>query len=192
MSSNAQPAEPRTRSRLFSRLGLVVFGGLLIWMIWTMLDGQHLPLGTQGPAWSLPLADGSGERLALEDLRGKVVVLDFWSTGCAPCRRQIPELKTLWRKMKPRGVVVVGITTGGESLDETVRFGRDHRLDYPVVLDDRGVAATAYEVKTLPTLYVLDRRGKITAAHNGYWPLTDIAAAVNEALEESGEQLSAR
>jgi hypothetical protein len=47
-------------------------------------------------------------------------------------------------------------------------------------------------VRTLPTLYVLDRQGKITAAHNGFWPLTDIAAAVNLALEEDGEAVSVR
>jgi peroxiredoxin len=189
MSDPAQ-APPR-KSRLASRIALVVGGAILAWMIWTMLGGQHLPIGTPGPAWKLPLADGSGERLALEDLAGKVVVLDFWSITCAPCRRQLPELKELWRKLKPRGVVVIGITAGGETLAELSEFGRAHRLDYPVVLDERGTVAAAYEVRTLPTLYVLDRGGRITAAHNGFWPLTDLATAVNEALA-SGEQVSAR
>lgn len=189
----SEPApNPPPNRRLVSRLALILGSAVLLWMIWSMLGGQHLPVGSPGPAWKLPLADGSGERLALEDLAGKVVVLDFWSTGCAPCRRQLPELKTLWRQLKPRGVVVVGVTTGGETLEEVREFGRAHRLDYPVVLDERGAVAAAYEVRSLPTLYVLDRRGTITAAHNGFWPVTDIAAAVNEALAGAGDHVARR
>jgi peroxiredoxin len=164
------------------RVGLAVLVVLGAWFAWSLAGDPLLPVGTRAPAFDLPLADGSGDTLSLESLQGRVVVLDFWSTTCRPCLREMEDLKVLWRRMKPRGVTVVGLSTGGESPAQIARFGKDRNVDYPLVVDPGRVAA-AYQVRSLPTLYVIDREGRISAAHSGYWPLDDVAEAVSRALE---------
>jgi peroxiredoxin len=172
---------PSGSSRSF-RLGLALLVLLAAWLIWNMLGDNLLPVGSQAPAFELPLADGSGETLSLADLEGRVVVLDFWSTTCPPCLREMEDLKVLWRRLKPRGVTVVGLSTGGETPAQIARFGKDRSVDYPLVVD-RGAVAAAYQVSSLPTLYVLDRDGRVAATHSGYWPLEDVAHEVRAVLD---------
>lgn len=164
------------------RLGLILLIVLAAWFVWRMLSDPLLPIGSVAPTFELALADGSGDTLSLDDLEGRVVVLDFWSTTCPPCLREMEDLKVLWRRMKPRGVTVVGLSTGGESPAQIARFGKDRGVDYPLVVD-RGAVSAAYRVRSLPTLYVLDKTGRIAEAHSGYWPLDDVAGAVSRALE---------
>jgi peroxiredoxin len=178
-----RPKETSSSSgRRSFRLGLVILIALAAWMIWSLLGDDLLPAGSPAPAFELPLADEAGGTLSLTDLEGKVVVLDFWSTTCPPCLREMEDLKVLWRRMKPRGVSVVGVSTGGESPSQVARFGEDRGVDYPLVVDGGAVAA-AYRVSSLPTLYVIDANGRIAATHSGYWPLDDVARAVSAALE---------
>jgi peroxiredoxin len=164
-------------------MGLVLLILIAAWLAWTMFSDRLLPDGTDAPPWELRLAEPAGGKLASSDLQGEVVVLDFWSTTCPPCLRQMEDLKVLWRRMKPRGVTVIGVSTGGESPRQIARFGKDRGVDYPLVID-RGPVATAYRVSSLPTLYVLGRDGRIAASHSGYWPLEDVASAVVAALED--------
>jgi peroxiredoxin len=175
------PKSPPSSSRRSYRIGLVLLAVLAAWLIWNMLGDNLLPEGEPAPAFELPLADDSGETLSLADLQGRVVVLDFWSTTCPPCLREMEDLKVLWRRMKPRGVTVVGISTGGESPAQIARFGADRGVDYPLVVD-RGAVSAAYLVRSLPTLYIVGKDGRISAAHSGYWPLDDVALAVSTAL----------
>jgi len=179
---STEPKSHTSGNRWSFRLGLGLLVVLAAWFAWSMLGDPLLPVGSQAPPFELPLADGSGETLALADLEGRVVVLDFWSTTCRPCLREIEDLKVLWRRMKPRGVTVIGLSTGGESPAQIARFGKERGVDYPLVVD-RGRVAAAYQVRTLPTLYVIDGSGRIAEAHSGYWPLDDVAAAVSRALE---------
>jgi peroxiredoxin len=176
------PQRRSTGNRWSFRLGLVLLVVLAGWLMWSMFGDDLLPVGTAAPPFELPLADGSGDTLSLADLDGRVVVLDFWSTTCPPCLREMEDLKVLWRRMKPRGVTVVGISTGGESPAQIDRFGKARGVDYPLVVD-RGAVAAAYRVSSLPTLYVIDKTGRIAEAHGGYWPLDDVAVAVSRALE---------
>jgi len=178
--SPQQEAKQSAPRRSF-RLGVIILVVLAAWLGWSLLRDDLLPVGSPAPTFELPLADGSGGTLSLEELAGRVVVLDFWSTTCPPCLREIEHLKVLWRRMKPRGVMIVGLSAGGESAAQIARFGRDRDIDYPLVVD-RGAAAASYRVSSLPTVYVIGRDGRVVAAHSGYWPLDDVARAVNEAL----------
>ncbi|MBW2277008.1 MAG: TlpA family protein disulfide reductase, partial [Deltaproteobacteria bacterium] len=165
---NEGPQKQPSGSRWSFRLGLVMLTVLAAWFVWTMLSDPLLPIGSKAPTFELPLTDGSGNTLSLADLEGRVVVLDFWSTTCRPCLLEMEDLKVLWRRMKPRGVTVVGLSTGGESLAQIARFGKDRGVDYPLVID-QGQVAASYRVRSLPTLYVLDKTGRIAEAHSGYW-----------------------
>lgn len=181
-SINASTRSAR-KSSIVSRIGLVIIAGLVIYfgsMIWS---GSLLKNGTDAPQWTLPIADGSGQKLSLQDLRGKIVVLDFWSTTCAPCMKEMKELDKIQHRMKSREVVVVGVASGGESLREVTEFRRRKNVEYPLVVDKTGAVSNSYQVRSLPTIYVIDKDGKIADSHQGFWDATDVAKAVNRAFE---------
>ncbi len=169
-------------SVLQNRVGIVMLAFICVWFASRLWSDPLLEVDTIAPDWTLHLADGSGKTLGLEDLRGKVVVLDFWSTTCAPCRRQMEELDAIWRELEQKDTVIIGVATGGENVSEVVEFKKNKRIPYPLVVDP-GTAAHAYKVRSLPTLYILDKQGKIAAAHLGIWDRRGIVQAVNKALD---------
>ncbi len=181
--NNTASTRTTRKNGIASRIGLVIIAGLVIYfgsMIW---GGSLLADGSDAPLWTLPIADGSGQKLSLQDLRGKVVVLDFWSTTCPPCMKEMKELEKIWRRMKSREVVVVGVACGGETLAEVTEFGSDKNVEYQLVVDKTGAVSDTYLVRSLPTIYVIDKDGKIADSHRGFWDGTDVAKAVNRALE---------
>jgi len=186
MSGGAKsPARPRGRAG--RAVALVAIAALIAGLFVVQLTGGGtLAEGAAAPAFSLPRADRAGESVDLARLGGKVVVLDFWSTTCPPCLAEMEELETLARRMGPRGVEVVGISAGGEPVDEVARFLRGRGISYAIAVDEIGATVAAYRVRTLPTLYVVDAAGRIAAGHVGFWPEDEIAAAVAEALAAAG------
>lgn len=157
---------------------LVVVAALGALELW---QAALLPTGTMAPAWRLAVARDPGARLSLAELRGKVVVLDFFSLTCPPCRRQADVLEELGRAREREDLVIVGISAGGESAEEIAAHGKSKDIAYPLLLGE-GPALDAFRVQTLPTLYVLDRKGIIIATHVGFWPRDDLLEAVDEAF----------
>ncbi len=166
-----------------SRIWIVFLILLVAWFIYKMSQGNLLPQGSKAPLWRLPVAGESSKTLGLEELQGKVVVLDFWSTSCPPCMSQMEELDVVWRQTKSRGVVVVGIATGGESIMEIAAFKKKKNVPYPLVVDTEGTTAVAYQVIAIPTLYILDREGNIAHAKRGFWDRESLIRAVGQTVE---------
>jgi len=114
------------------------------------------------PAPPLP-TDGewiNARPLCWEDLRGKVVLLDFWATWCAPCIQAIPELNALQDRYRRHGLVVIGICheRGAERMAEVAR---QSRIRYPIVADNGLATIRAYRVDTYPDYYLVDRAGRV-------------------------------
>jgi len=119
------------------------------------------------PDLALPLLEGGETRL--EDLRGKVVVLDFWATWCPPCVESLPALGRVTREFSGPDLVTLTVNRDdGPDREAKVRAFLDRRglSDLAVALDD-GRAAGALKVRALPTLVVLDRDGRVAMAHVG-------------------------
>ena len=107
----------------------------------------------------------SGEELALSDLRGKVVVLNFWATWCPPCREEMPSFESIYREYKDRDVVFVGVAVA--DTEERARdFVEGVGVTYPIGLDTSGIAET-YKVTAMPTTFFIDREGTITRKLQG-------------------------
>jgi len=109
--------------------------------------------------FELPAVDG-GE-LAMDEFRGKYVLLDFWATWCVPCLAQTSDLKRILRKYREKDLVVLGLNN--EELDTTRAFLRKHKPAYPMLIDVKGELMSLYGVSSLPVLVLLDRSGNILA-----------------------------
>jgi thiol-disulfide isomerase/thioredoxin len=102
--------------------------------------------------------------------QGKVTLVDFWATWCAPCRASMPRLQNLWKEYAPRGVELYSVNTDDESPNrkpQVEEFLLQNQLSFPVVLDDDGMASDSFRVSLLPTLLVIDKAGKVVWSRIG-------------------------
>jgi cytochrome c biogenesis protein CcmG, thiol:disulfide interchange protein DsbE len=138
--------------------------GLLIWKVAkgddsavtsSLADGKAVP----APDFTLAKLDGSGD-LALESLRGKTVVLNFWASWCGPCKDETPLLQKGWQRWQGKDVVFVGIDVKdfrGDARSFVRRFG----VTYPNVYDGKGSTVGRYGVTGFPETYFIDARGRV-------------------------------
>jgi len=107
------------------------------------------------------LTDLQGKSWHLADLHGKVVLVNFWATWCPPCRKEMPDLETLYDKYKDKGLVVLAISD--EESAKVVPFIAERKIGYPIALDPGGAVHKAYLVEGIPKSFVYDRNGKLVA-----------------------------
>jgi peroxiredoxin len=107
------------------------------------------------------LPDLHGKAWHLQDLRGKVVLVNFWATWCPPCRKEMPDLDALYNKFKDQGFVVLAISD--EEAAKVSPFISDHKISYPVLLDPGRKVNDAFIVYGIPKSFVYDRSGKMVA-----------------------------
>ena len=138
--------------------------------------------GIAEPAPDVELATTDGKPLKLSDLRGQVVLLNFWATWCVPCRSEIPSLNAMERDLASRGFKVLGVTTS-DSADLVREYQKDVRQDYTVALGDDGVAAR-YSVGVLPTTFIIDRQGRVRHRVIGEKSRAQFEALVRPLLDE--------
>ena len=119
-----------------------------------------MPVKVKPPALDFMLDDLNGKTWRLKDLRGKVVVINFWATSCPVCRVEMPTLQEFWRRMKKVDVQVLTIHVGGTE-KEVRDFVREHKLTLPVLHDEFKRVARAWGVFQLPITFVLDTNGKL-------------------------------
>ncbi len=119
------------------------------------------PTALQAPALQLPALDDSRRDLA--DLRGRVVLVNFWATWCPPCVEEIPSLQRLYRRLHAEGLEILAVDVG-ESAESMRDFLRDKPIDFPVLMDQDGAALRRWGIYAFPTTLVLDRRHRIRYA----------------------------
>jgi thiol-disulfide isomerase/thioredoxin len=119
------------------------------------------------PAPELALKDIRGRTLRLSDYRGKVVLLNFWATWCAPCRAEMPDLVKWQREHKSRGLQVIGVTYPPQELAEVRQFIRSIKVNYPVAMGREETKALFDKGETLPVTVVIDRKGTVRGVIQG-------------------------
>ncbi|MGA7077387.1 MAG: TlpA disulfide reductase family protein [Terriglobales bacterium] len=107
------------------------------------------------------LTDLAGKRWTFSELRGKVILVNFWATWCPPCRKKMPDLDALYGRFSAKGFVVLGISD--EEADKVSPFIRDHKVSFPVLLDPGRKVHEALAVEGIPKSFVYDREGKLVA-----------------------------
>jgi peroxiredoxin/outer membrane lipoprotein-sorting protein len=116
------------------------------------------------PAPEFALNDLQGKQVRLADYKGKIVVLNVFAHWCGPCRKEAPELeKDLWQAYKARDVVVLGVATWAQDnpTKRAEEFAREFKLTFPVLVDAENKVAEMYQVRGVPTTFIIDREGVV-------------------------------
>jgi peroxiredoxin len=107
------------------------------------------------------LKDLAGKSWSFSDLRGKVVLLNFWATWCPPCRKEMPDLEALYERFNSKGLVVLGISD--DETEKIASFVRERKVTFPVLLDTGRKVSDKLVADGIPMSYVYDRDGKLVA-----------------------------
>lgn len=147
-----------------------------------------------------PSLDGAGEwinspPLTLAELRGKVVLVDFWTYSCINCLRTLPYLRAWAQKYGPEGLVVIGVHAPEFGFERDVRrvrqAARDGRLDYPIVLDNDFTLWRAFRNQAWPALYFIDAMGRVRHRQLGEGNYERAEEVIRELLQEAGKPAQA-
>ncbi len=142
---------------------------LLAASFWTLADAANaLTEGDKAPAFAAKSLTGNGN-LSLAKYRGKVVYVDFWASWCGPCNKSLPLLAEL-RKEFPRDQFEVLAINVDKDLDKARALLSKHDIQYPSVSDPQGQLPETFGLKTMPTSYLIDRKGVIRHVHKGFRP----------------------
>ena len=120
----------------------------------------------EAPARTLPVLGSNGER-SLADLKGKVVVLNFWASWCTPCKAEAPVLERAQHRLQSSGAGTVLGVTYRDATPNSLNFVRKNRVTYPSIRDVDGDLAQDYGTRALPETFVIDRQGRIAAISRG-------------------------
>lgn len=112
------------------------------------------------PAPNFTLQDLEGRKIALRELKGKVVLLEFWATWCAPCRDSLPAIEKIYTAYQGKGLAVLGVSLDSGDWDSVKAFVKEFGITFPVLKGDDDVSQR-YMVRTIPLSIILDREGTI-------------------------------
>lgn len=143
------------------RLGpLLLSAGMLVTPpAWAVAGGEV------APAFSLPNA--SGHNVDLEKLRGGVVYVDFWASWCAPCRRSFPWMNEMTRKYGAKGLTIVAINVD-KKREDAEKFLTLAPAEFTIVYDPAGKVPASWQVKAMPSSYLVDAAGKVVLVETGF------------------------
>lgn len=132
------------------------------WEVQPKLGYNLTPLPKPVPAPQFTLEDMDKDKHSLEDLRGKVVLLNFWATWCPPCRREMPSMERLYQKLSGEKFTVIAINQM-EDADHVFAYTGQLDVDptFTILFDKDSKVSNSYDVKGLPTTYLIDKQGNI-------------------------------
>ncbi|MBI1363542.1 MAG: redoxin domain-containing protein [Proteobacteria bacterium] len=143
---------------------------------------KYIPYPQPLPAPEVTWQDRAGKAVALKDLKGYVVVVNFWATWCGPCVMEMPELDALQQRYGSAGLLVAAVSVDEGGLNTIESFYKEHNIrNLPVFSDPTADAPASFNVRTLPASFVIDRDGQLVGMLPGYgsW-MSDSARMVLE------------
>ena len=139
---------------------------ILISLIIIPFTVSAISVGETVPLFKARAIDGN-KSLALNDYRGKVVLIDFWASWCPPCLRSLPKYDDLRREIGTSDFEIIAINVD-ENTDDARKFLQKHPVDYPIAKDPKGILPSVYGIKVMPTSYLIDRDGVVQYVHTAF------------------------
>jgi thiol-disulfide isomerase/thioredoxin len=152
--------------------------------------GDPVTLAQAAATLDFTLKDLQGRPVKLSDLRGHPVIVDFWATWCGPCRKQIPELKAIYREYQSRGLIVIGVacdTVMGDGVGAITPYIKEMGITYPILLADSALV-DRLDLEYIPLTFFVDRYGSVVSRMSGAHrrgELSQIARALVENNQQS-------
>jgi peroxiredoxin len=147
--------------------------------------GLSAPVPARMP--EVTLTTIKGEQLTAADLRGKVVLVNFWATSCVTCVKEMPKLVETYRKHRDRGFETIAVAMSYDPPNYVLHYAEKNALPFKVALDPLGAAARAFgDVSLTPTTFVIDRRGAIVKRYLGEPDFAELDQLVEGKLAEAG------
>jgi peroxiredoxin len=127
------------------------------------------------------LKDLHGRKVDIRQFKGKIIFLNFWATWCGPCKEEMPGLEVLHKQFKEKDFVLLTISVDYEGLKPVQEFVNKHRYTFPVLLDPQGETLDLFDVKGIPTTFVIDKKGRMIGRAIGprNWESPEVASLIN-------------
>ncbi len=150
------------------------------------VDTERSEVGFKAPAFTV--RNLKGQRVQLADHKGKVVILNLWATWCGPCRVEMPGMENLYRRYRSQGLEILAVSLDKGSSDKVQVFADEYQLSFPVLLDSDGQVESRYSSFTIPTTYVIDKKGMVVAEVDGAknWESEETFEALEYLLKAPG------
>jgi len=150
------------------------------------MDTEKSEVGFKAPAFTV--RNLKGQRIQLADHKGKVIILNLWATWCGPCRVEMPGMENLYRRYRSQGLEILAVSLDKGSSDKVQTFADEYRLSFPVLMDSDGEVEDKYHTLTIPTTFVIDKKGMIVAEVDGakHWESEETFKAVEYLLKAPG------
>lgn len=126
-------------------------------------------VNTGSPAPTFTLATRGGGSLSLSQLKGQVVLINFWASWCGPCRQEMPLLDSLYKKYHKLGFTLVGVNVEPDAKEAEAALQKTP-VSFPILYDPQSKVSALYDVATMPSTVIVDRSGKVRLLHRGYKP----------------------
>jgi peroxiredoxin len=127
----------------------------------------------------------AGERLTTSDLKGKVVLVNFWATSCVSCVKEMPKMVETYKKFAPRGYDMIAVAMSYDHPNQVAQFAAARGLPFKVALDGDGAIAKGFgEVRATPMSFLIDREGRIVKRYLGEPEWNELHALVEKALRD--------
>jgi len=153
----------QTHNTLYKSLWMAIF--LLLSLTATNLSATVI----SGEAPNFTLKSNSGKNIKLSELRGQVVLINFWASWCGPCRQEMPELNKLYSKYKKLGFTILGVNVE-EDITDALKIIKDDKISFPILWDLENNVSRLYNVTGMPTTVLVARDGTMRYLHRAYKP----------------------
>lgn len=145
----------------------------------------HASQKLSGESFDFTLPSNSGKNIRLSELRGEVVMINFWASWCGPCRQEMPILEELYQRYNRAGFTILGVNVEPDS-EEANKILKNVKISFPVLYDKESTVSELYNVEAMPSTILVDRNGNLRYLHRGYKPgyEVDYKAQIKELIRE--------
>ena len=135
---------------------------------------------------NISLEDLKGKKVELKSYRGKVIFLNFWATWCGPCKEEMPSMEALYQQYKEKDFVFLTISVDYEGTKPVKEFIEKRRYTFPVLVDQKNETLDLYDVKGIPTTFIIDKQGRMLGKAIGprNWQSPEITSLLKQLTEK--------